>query len=61
MTLAALFADAHARADGLGPWLFDLISGKNQFWQYKWLTKEHFEHLVRKLAILRWVDRLLSR
>ena len=22
------------------------------------LTKEHFEHLVRKLAILRWVDRL---
>jgi SAM-dependent methyltransferase len=22
------------------------------------LTKEHFEHLVRKLAILRWIDRL---
>jgi SAM-dependent methyltransferase len=25
------------------------------------LTKEHFEHLVRKLAILRWVDRLPCR
>lgn len=43
MTLAGLLADAHAHADSWGPWLFDLISGKNEFWKNKWLQKDQFE------------------
>jgi hypothetical protein len=41
MTLASLLADA-ANADW-GPWFFELISGKNDFWKNKWLQKDQFE------------------
>jgi hypothetical protein len=51
MTLAALLADAHANADGLGPWFFDLISGKNAFWQQKALNKENWEWFLNGVRV----------
>jgi hypothetical protein len=47
MTLAALLADALAPSDDKGPWLFWLISGKNDFWQMKPLQKENWEMFLR--------------
>ena len=47
MTLAALLADALAPSDDKGPWLFWLISGKNEFWQMKPLQKENWEMFLR--------------
>jgi hypothetical protein len=48
MTLAALIADAlSAPSDDKGPWLFWLISGKNTFWQWKYLQKDNWEMFLK--------------
>ncbi len=49
--LAALLADAHAYAHDLGPWFFELISGKNPFWQAKWLSKENWEWFLNGVRV----------
>jgi hypothetical protein len=51
MTLASLVADAHANTTGLGPWVFDLISGKNPFWQQKFLSKENWEWFLNGVRV----------
>jgi hypothetical protein len=51
MTLASLVADANARVDALGPWLFDLISGTNPFWKQEWLQKENWEKFLKGMRI----------
>lgn len=47
MTLAALLADALGGPERPGPWLFELISGKNSFWQAKPLQKENWEMFLK--------------